>query len=114
MILLDDGEICSGETGRTTASLQTECDDHYYVTAHMFGDNVAELVCRANQEAVNFIEEITKSKGIECEFERLPGYLIPCKEMDKIHVINKEFQASKTAGRMSSSNLIAVISIPIH
>ena len=114
VILIDDGEICSGETGRTTASLQTECDDHYYVIAHMFGDNVAELVCRSNHGALNFIEKVVKTEGIECEFERLRGYLIPCKEIDKIHVINKEFQASKTAGTMPSSNLIAVISILIH
>jgi len=98
IILIDDGEICSGETGRTTAHLQIEYDDHYYVIAHMFGDENARLVCRSNHDAVDFIEKVVKKENIDCEFERLPGYLIPAKESHKKDVIEKEFKASSKAG----------------
>ena len=98
VILIDDGEICSGETGRTTAHLQIENDDHYYAIAHMFGDENARLVCRSTQEAVDFIEKTVKKENIDCEFERLPGYLIPIKESHKKDVIDKEFQAASKAG----------------
>jgi hypothetical protein len=91
IILIDDGEICSGETGRTTAHLQIEYDDHYYVIAHMFGDETARLVCQSNHQAVDFIEQVVKKENIDCEFERLPGYLIPAKESHKKDVIDKEF-----------------------
>ncbi|CAF1231188.1 unnamed protein product [Rotaria sordida] len=98
IILIDDGEICSGETGRTTAHLQIEYDDHYYVIEHMFGEEVARLVCRSNHEAVNFIEQVVKKENIDCEFERLPGYLIPAKESHVKDIIDKEFKASSKAG----------------
>ncbi|CAF2885475.1 unnamed protein product [Rotaria sp. Silwood2] len=98
IILIDDGEICSGETSRTTAHLQIEYDDYYYVIAHMFGDEVARLVCRSNNDAVNFIENVVKRENIDCEFERLPGYLIPAKESHIKDVIDKEFTASLKAG----------------
>ena len=98
MILVDDGEICSGETGRTTAHLQIEYDDHYFAIAHMFGDEIARLVCQSNQQAVDFMENLIKKEKIDCEFERLPGYLIPVKESHIKDVIEKEFKASSKAG----------------
>ena len=98
MILVDDGEICSGETGRTTAQLQVEFDDHYFAVAHMFGDEVARLVCKSNQEAVDYIEKVVKKEQIDCEFERVPGYLIPMKESHIKSVIEKEFPAASKAG----------------
>jgi glycine/D-amino acid oxidase-like deaminating enzyme len=98
IILIDDGEICSGETGRTTAHLQIEYDDYYYVITHMFGEETARLVCRSNHEAVDFIENVIKKENIDCEFERLPGYLIPAKENHKTSVIDKEFKAASKAG----------------
>ncbi|CAF0975483.1 unnamed protein product [Adineta steineri] len=98
IILIDDGEICSGETGRTTAHLQIEYDDHYYSIAHMFGDETARLVCQSNHQAVDFIENLVKKENIDCEFERLPGYLIPAKDSHIKDVIEKEFKASSKAG----------------
>jgi len=98
IILIDDGEICSGETGRTTAHLQIETDDHYHVIAQMFGDENARLVCQSLHQAVDFIEKVAQKENIECEFERLPGYLIPVKEGDKKDVIDKEFKAASKAG----------------
>jgi glycine/D-amino acid oxidase-like deaminating enzyme len=98
IILIDDGEICSGETGRTTAHMQIEIDDHYYSVAHMFGEEVARLVCQSNHEAVEFIENVVTKEKIDCEFERLPGYLIPYKESHIADIIDKEFKASSKAG----------------
>lgn len=98
IILIDDGEICSGETGRTTAHIQIQVDDHYYAIAHMFGDEVARLVCQSNHQAADFIESTAKKQNIECDFERLPGYLIPFKDSDKEKIIDKEFKAASKAG----------------
>ena len=64
----------------------------------MFGEETARLVCRSNHEAVDFIESVIKKYNIECEFERLPGYLIPAKQSHIKSVIEKEFPASSKAG----------------
>lgn len=98
IILIDDGEICSGETGRTTAHLQIEYDDYYHVIEHMFGENNARLVCQSNHEAVDFIEKTVRKENIDCEFERLPAYLIPCKDSHIKDLIDKEFKSASKAG----------------
>lgn len=98
IILIDDGEICSGETGRTTAHIQVEYDDYYYAIADMFGDHIARLVCQSNHDAINFIEHVSQRENIECEFERLPGYLIPARNSDIKEIIEKEYKASAQAG----------------
>ena len=64
----------------------------------MFGDEVARLVCQSNHQAADFIEATAKKQNIECDFERLPGYLIPFKDSDKAKIIDKEFKASSKAG----------------
>lgn len=64
----------------------------------MFGEETARLVCRSNHEAVDFIEKVVKKENIDCEFERLPGYLIPAKESHIKDIIDKEFKASSKAG----------------
>ncbi|CAF1308490.1 unnamed protein product, partial [Didymodactylos carnosus] len=85
-----------GETGRTTAHLQIEIDDFYYVIEQMYGEKVSKLVCDSNKASVDFIENL--SKKIPCDFERLDGYLIPGKEEHKTKVIDKELVAAGKAG----------------
>lgn len=97
VIVVEDGFIGSGETGRTTAHLVNALDDRYYDLEKYFGKEGAHLAADSHTAAVNFIEGVVKDEMIECDFERLDGYLFlhPTDNMDSL---NKELNATRRAG----------------
>jgi glycine/D-amino acid oxidase-like deaminating enzyme/nitrite reductase/ring-hydroxylating ferredoxin subunit len=97
VVLVEDGGIGSGETGRTTAHLVSALDDRYYELERMFGEEKTALIAESHAAAIDFIENICKEKLIDCDFERLNGYLFlhPTDERASLH---KEFVAAQKAG----------------
>ncbi|MBA3705588.1 MAG: FAD-binding oxidoreductase, partial [Bacteroidetes bacterium] len=75
IILVEDGFIGSGETGRTTAHLVTALDDRYYDLEENFGEEDVKLIADSHRTAIEFVEQTVKRENIDCEFERLSGYL---------------------------------------
>ncbi|MEJ7605151.1 MAG: FAD-dependent oxidoreductase [Bryobacteraceae bacterium] len=75
VVVLDDGHIAGGETGRTTAHLVNVLDDRYYEIERMHGEKGARLAAESHTEAVNEIERICKEENIDCDFLRVDGYL---------------------------------------
>src|SRR6185436_9361326 len=75
VILVEDGYICSGETGRTTAHLVTALDDRYEHLEKLFGEDGARMAYESNKAALDFIEQTVTKEKIDCDFSRLPGYL---------------------------------------
>ncbi|RAK66846.1 FAD-dependent oxidoreductase [Hymenobacter edaphi] len=75
VVLLEDGEIVSGETGRTTAHLSNALDDRYYHLEKLFGPAGARLAAQSHGAAIDRIEAIAQAENIDCDFERLDGYL---------------------------------------
>jgi len=73
--LVEDGEIASGESGRTTAHLMSELDDKYLVLKKMFGVEGAKLAADSQKASIDMMEKIVKEEKIDCEFMRLDGYL---------------------------------------
>ena len=96
VILVEDGGIGSGETGRTTAHLVTALDDRYYELEKLYGKEKTKLIAESHRTAIDFIENICKRKSISCEFERLNGYLFlhPTDEHESLH---KELVAARNA-----------------
>jgi len=76
VVVLEDGAIASGETGRTTAHVTNAFDDHYVEVAKTFGKEGARVVAESHTWAIDRIEEIVKSEDIRCEWKRINGYLI--------------------------------------
>ncbi len=76
VVLLDDGEIGGGATGRTTAHLATGLDDRYYALARLHGEDGARLAAQSHAAAIDFIEEASARHAIACSFQRVPGYLV--------------------------------------
>ncbi len=97
VVLVEDGSIGSGETGRTTAHLVNALDDRYYELEKMYGKDETKLIAESHSTAIDFIEHTCKKHLIDCDFERLDGYLFlhPTDEPDSLH---KEFIAAKNAG----------------
>lgn len=97
VVLVDDGPICGGETQRTTAHLASEMDDLYSDLEHMHGKEKARLIYDSHSSAINLIESISQLERIDCDFERVDGYLFLAPGMPK-KIINEEYKAAKRAG----------------
>jgi glycine/D-amino acid oxidase-like deaminating enzyme/nitrite reductase/ring-hydroxylating ferredoxin subunit len=72
--VLDDGYICSGETGRTTGYLTWVIDDGLTNIINFFGNEGAILHVNSHRTAVDIVERIVRDENINCEFKRVPGY----------------------------------------
>jgi glycine/D-amino acid oxidase-like deaminating enzyme/nitrite reductase/ring-hydroxylating ferredoxin subunit len=97
VIVLDDGPIVSGETERTTAHLVTALDDRYVDLERLHGEQGARLAAESHSAAISQIERIVRVENIDCDFERLDGYLfVPPDESTDI--LDKEMAAAQRAG----------------
>jgi len=97
VVVLDDGPIASGETSRTTAHLVNALDDRYFEIEDMHGEKGARLAAESHTAAIDRIESIIAKENIDCDFERLDGYLfVP--PGDSTDVLDKELKAAHRAG----------------
>ncbi|MDN5942632.1 MAG: FAD-binding oxidoreductase, partial [Nitrospira sp.] len=97
VIVLDDGPIVSGETERTTAHLVTALDDRYVELERLHGGKGAQLAAESHSAAIDRIAQIVREEHIECDFERLNGYLFmpPGEPSD---LLDQEMAAAHRAG----------------
>jgi glycine/D-amino acid oxidase-like deaminating enzyme len=92
VIVLDDGPIGGGMTARTTAHLTNALDDRFYELERLFGEEGSRLAGQSHTAAIDHVEEIVRSENIDCEFERLDGYLfLPTN--GKLQVLEDELPA---------------------
>jgi len=97
VVLIEDGYIGSGETGRTTAHLVNALDDRYYTLQKVFGEKNTKLIAQSHTEAIRYIEQIVNDEKIDCDFKRVDGYLF-LHPSDKPDSLEKELKAAKEAG----------------
>jgi len=100
VVLIDAMEIGSGETGRTTAHFFPP-DKRYFELERAFGADHARLVADSFHQATDLVEAITRNEAIECEFERLDGYLFSATRADT-EILVRESQAARSAGAVVS------------
>ncbi|WP_456311702.1 FAD-dependent oxidoreductase [Pseudomonas shirazensis] len=97
VVLVEDGFIGSGETGRTTAHLSCALDDRYYYLEDTFGKDASKMAAESHSKAIDEIENNINELNIDCSFKRVNGYLF-LHPSDKIENLEKEFKATQTAG----------------
>ncbi len=97
VIVLDDGRIGGGMTERTTAHLSNAIDDRYFEIERIHGEKGARLAARSHTAAIDRIEAIVAEEEIDCDFERLDGYLfVPPGGLKE--VLEREVKAAHRAG----------------
>jgi glycine/D-amino acid oxidase-like deaminating enzyme/nitrite reductase/ring-hydroxylating ferredoxin subunit len=97
VVVLDDGPIGGGETGRTTAHLSNAIDDRYFLIERMHGPEGARICAESHTQAIDTVEDIVNVERIECDFRRLNGYLfLPPGESED--VLKQEWEAVRRAG----------------
>ena len=97
VVVLDDGPIGGGMTARTTAHLTNALDDRFYELERLFGEEGSRLAAQSHTVAIDRVEAIGREEKIDCEFERLDGYLfLPAN--GKLQVLEDELPAAQRAG----------------
>jgi glycine/D-amino acid oxidase-like deaminating enzyme/nitrite reductase/ring-hydroxylating ferredoxin subunit len=87
----------AGETGRTTAHLTAVLDDRLSHLEHLFGRERTQLAVKSHQIAIDQIERMVNDEAIDCDFERVDGYLLACAP-DQRELLSEETAAAKWAG----------------
>jgi glycine/D-amino acid oxidase-like deaminating enzyme/nitrite reductase/ring-hydroxylating ferredoxin subunit len=97
VVLIDDGPIGGGETSRTTAHLTSALDDRYYNIATMHGEEGARLAAESHMSAIHRIETIASMEDIDCDFQRVEGFLFLGGESTRKD-LERELEATHRAG----------------
>src|SRR5204863_2512920 len=97
VVVLDDGLIGRGMTGRTTAHLVNALDDRYYDLEKYHGQDGARMAAQSHSAAIDRIERIAATEKIDCDFERLDGYLFEPPN-ESLKNLEREFEACRRAG----------------
>ncbi|MBC7851891.1 MAG: FAD-binding oxidoreductase, partial [Pirellulaceae bacterium] len=95
--ILDDGPIGGGQTQRTTAHLSNAIDDRYVEIERLHGLEGSRIAAQSHTAAIDKIEAIVADERIDCNFQRLDGYLFnpPGHSADSL---DRELEAAHRAG----------------
>jgi glycine/D-amino acid oxidase-like deaminating enzyme/nitrite reductase/ring-hydroxylating ferredoxin subunit len=96
-VILEDGDLVSGETSATTAHLSNAIDARYLEIERLHGERGSRLTASSHTAAINTIEDIVRKEKIECDFERLDGYLFAGPN-DGAETLREELAAVHRAG----------------
>ena len=97
VVVLDDGAIGGGMTGRTTAHLSNAYDDRYVEIERLHGEEPSRLTAESHTAAIDKIFEIVSTEKIDCEFEWVDGFLFGATP-DDLELLNDELAAAHRAG----------------
>jgi glycine/D-amino acid oxidase-like deaminating enzyme/nitrite reductase/ring-hydroxylating ferredoxin subunit len=95
--LIEARRLGKGETGKSTAHLTEVLDTRYHKLISKFGERGAQKAAQAQILAIRQIEGFINTRHIDCQFERLPGYLYAESEEDAQNLA-KEMDAIKQLG----------------
>lgn len=104
VVVLDDGPIAGGETQRTTAHLSNAADDRYFEIERLHGEQGARLVAQSHTSAIDRIEAIVREEKIDCDFERVDGYLFGPSE-EATDLLDREYESAHRAGLVQVERL---------
>lgn len=97
VIVLDDGAVGGGETGRTTAHITPVLDDRYFEIERLHGKKGARLAFESHKAALERIGQIVETERIDCDFVRVDGYLF-LHAKDTVETLDREMEAARRAG----------------
>ena len=97
VVVLDDGLIGGGMTGRTTAHLTNAFDDRFFEMERLHGAEASRLTAESHSAAIEKISEIVAAEKIDCDFEWLDGFLFG-DTPEAVELLDKELAAAHRAG----------------
>jgi glycine/D-amino acid oxidase-like deaminating enzyme/nitrite reductase/ring-hydroxylating ferredoxin subunit len=97
VVVVDDGPIGGGETGRSTAHITAALDDRYSEIEKLHSVEGSRIAAESHTAAINRIESISSLEDIDCDFERVDGYLF-LGSGDELQLLQEELEAAHRAG----------------
>ena len=97
VVVLDEGPVGGGQTGRTSAHLASAIDDRFVEIERMHGKHGARLAFQSHALAIDTIERIAREEKIRCDFARLDAFLSSAPS-DPPNLLDLELAAAKRAG----------------
>src|SRR3954447_23477718 len=97
VVVVDAFGLAAGETGRTTAHLTAVLDDRFSELESLFGVPGSRLAADSHRAAIDRIETIVGDERIDCDFERVNGYLVGLPRNQQ-RAWDKEIDAAQRAG----------------
>lgn len=96
VVLIDALGVGAGETGRTTAHFFPP-DEWYLDVENLWEPDTARLIADSFARSIDLVESVIADERIDCEFERLDGYLyaLPGNEFKDV---DQELQAARRSG----------------
>ncbi|MGH9888811.1 MAG: NAD(P)/FAD-dependent oxidoreductase, partial [bacterium] len=113
VVLIDDGPIGGGESGRTTAHLTNAMDDRIYVLEHVHGSDGARRIVESHGAAIDRIAQIVRTERIECDFARVDGFLF-LDPKDSPDILDTELAAAQRCGLQTISKLSRVPNVELN
>ncbi len=111
VVVLDDGPVGGGETGRTTAHIANAMDDRFHRLEQLHGEEGSRIAAASHGAAIDRIEAIVRAEGIDCAFERVDGYLFLGGD-DKEEELARELEATHRAGLTDVEPLDRIPKLP--
>ncbi|KAL0942700.1 FAD dependent oxidoreductase [Colletotrichum truncatum] len=104
VVMLEARELLSGETGRTSGHLSNALDDGYLEIKKKHGKDGAKAAAESHTWALNYVGEVSQKLGIDCEYRKLPGYMISQyarndpKHAEDLEEVKQEVEFAKELG----------------
>ncbi|MBC8133893.1 MAG: FAD-binding oxidoreductase, partial [Deltaproteobacteria bacterium] len=95
--LIDSRRVGKGETSKTTAHLTEVLDTRLHQLIADFGEDGARLAARGQRAAIERIATFVKERTIDCQFQRVSGYLYAETE-DGAKIVEQEESAARRLG----------------
>jgi glycine/D-amino acid oxidase-like deaminating enzyme/nitrite reductase/ring-hydroxylating ferredoxin subunit len=96
-LIAEKHSLCFGTTGGTTAHLNTFFDTDYHTVKDNFGEENAQRLHTAAQQALKLIKHNIETYSIDCGYSEQDGYLYAQNEKQTAK-LNDIYQSSKNAG----------------
>lgn len=97
VVVVDDGEIAGGQTQVTTAHLSNVLDDRFTRMEHWLGEDDLRMAVESHGAAIDLVERLAVELDLDCDFQRLPGYLFLAPSTPR-EFLDEEYQAARRAG----------------
>ena len=97
VVVLERGDVFSGETMHTSAHLSPVLGSRYFELQRWHGVHGIRAIAHSHTRAIDEIERICTREKIDCEFERVSGYLFAGPDHDHEY-LQRELKACHDAG----------------
>ncbi len=95
--VLEKDKICSKTSGGTTGKITSQHHLFYKYLIDSQNKEFAKKYWKANENAIQNIENIIKTEKIDCDFKRKSAFVFT-KDLGKLQGIQEEVQAAKSLG----------------